>query len=73
MAANTPVCPILSVRNPHVDELCLSNDCALYLPAAKKCSLVYIGFKAMLEVQRLQQPPTAKPQAPQAKPAPPQG
>jgi hypothetical protein len=37
-----------------VDELCLTNDCALYLPSAKKCSLVYIGFKAMMEVQRMQ-------------------
>lgn len=70
MAANTPVCPILSVRNPHVDELCLANDCALYLPAARKCSLVYIGFKAMLEVQKLQQP-AAAPQAP--RPAAPKG
>lgn len=50
-----PVCPILSIRNPTVDELCLAGDCALYLPAAKKCSLVYIGFKAMLDVQKLQQ------------------
>ncbi len=51
---STPVCPILSIRNPSVDELCLGADCALYLPSAKKCSLVYIGFKAMMEVQRLQ-------------------
>lgn len=52
--SGTPICPILSVRNPSVDELCLTNDCALYLPSAKKCSLVYIGFKAMMEVQRMQ-------------------
>lgn len=71
MSANIPVCPILSIRNPSVDELCLTNDCALYLPAAKKCSLVYIGFKAMMEVQRLQQPPAQpKPASPPAKPQP---
>jgi hypothetical protein len=64
MSANLPICPILSIRNPAVDELCLSNDCALYLPSAKKCSLVYIGFKAMMEVQRMQQP------TPQAAPSP---
>ncbi|WP_303673227.1 hypothetical protein [Vampirovibrio chlorellavorus] len=64
MTASTPICPILSIRNPSVDELCLGADCALYLPAVKKCSLVYLGFKAMLEVQRLQQPP-AQPQQPQ--------
>lgn len=71
MSSNTPICPILSIRNPSVDELCLTNECALFLPAAKKCSLVYIGFKAMMEVQRLQQPP-ASPQAgqPQARPQP---
>jgi hypothetical protein len=63
MAMNTPICPILSVRNPSVDELCLGADCALFLPSAKKCSLVYIGFKAMMEVQRMQQ---AAPQQPQA-------
>ncbi len=58
MSGSIPVCPILSIRNPLVDELCLGVDCALFLPAAKKCSLVYIGFKAMMEVQRMQQPPT---------------
>lgn len=62
--AETPVCPILSVRSPSVDELCLGGDCALWLPAAKKCSLVYIGFKAMMEVQRMQQAPAAAPQRP---------
>jgi hypothetical protein len=63
MASSTPVCPILSIRNPSVDELCLGGDCALWLPSAKKCSLVYLGFKAMMEVQRMQQPPAAAPQA----------
>lgn len=62
--ATTPVCPILSVRNPSVDELCLQTDCALFLPAAKKCSLVYIGFKAMMEVQRMQTPVQPRPPAP---------
>jgi hypothetical protein len=63
MAAKPPVCPILSMRNPSIDELCLGADCALYLPAAKKCSLVFLGYKAMLEVQRLQgPPPPPKPQ-----------
>jgi hypothetical protein len=56
----TPICPLLSIRSPHIDELCLGADCALYLPAAKKCSLVYIGFKAMMDVQRMQQAATAQ-------------
>ncbi|WP_373532778.1 hypothetical protein [Vampirovibrio sp.] len=68
MSATTPICPILSIRNPSVDELCLTNDCALYLPAAKKCSLVYIGFKAMMDVQRMQQPTSASQAAPQSGP-----
>ena len=68
MSATTPVCPLLSIRNATVDELCLGADCALYLPAAKKCSLVYIGFKAMMDIQRMQQqtPPPQAPQRPQA-------
>lgn len=61
MASNTPVCPILSVRNPSVDELCLGADCALFLPSAKKCSLVYIGFKAMMDIQKLQQAAPVQP------------
>lgn len=50
-----PVCPILSIRNPDVNELCLAESCALYLPAPKKCSLVYLGFQAFIEVQKAQQ------------------
>jgi len=63
MSANTPVCPLLSIRNPSVDELCLGADCALYLPPAKKCSLVYLGFKAMMDIQQQQQqqPPQGGP------------
>ncbi len=61
--ASIPVCPILSVRNSEADELCLQEDCALYLPAPKKCSLVYIGFKAMMEVQQAQARAKQKPQA----------
>ena len=66
MSAPTPICPILSVRNPSVDELCLTNDCALYLPSAKKCSLVYIGFKAMMDVQRMQQAAPPQPAQPRS-------
>ena len=57
MSATTPICPLLSIRNPSVDELCLGADCALYLPPAKKCSLVYLGFKAMMDIQQQQQQP----------------
>ncbi len=56
MSTSLPVCPLLSIRNPSVDELCLGADCALYLPPAKKCSLVYLGFKAMMDIQQMQQP-----------------
>jgi hypothetical protein len=53
--SSTLICPILSTRNETIDELCLESSCALYLPGQKKCSLVFIGYKAMLEVQQLQQ------------------
>ena len=66
--ADIPVCPILSVRNTTADELCLQNDCALYLPQAKRCSLVFIGFKAFLEAQKMQGPPQPQ-QAPPQRPA----
>jgi hypothetical protein len=52
--SSTPYCPILSIRNTNTMEICLEGNCALYLPNAKKCSLVYIGFKAMVDVQKLQ-------------------
>jgi hypothetical protein len=54
----TPICPILSANKEAStpDRLCVQNDCALYLPQAKKCSLVFLGYKAMLEVQALRQP-----------------
>ncbi|MGE0201738.1 MAG: hypothetical protein AB7P76_12325 [Candidatus Melainabacteria bacterium] len=54
--ASIPVCPLLS-SNANPDSayaLCVQEDCALYLPPAKKCSLVYLGYQAMLEVQKLQ-------------------
>ncbi|MEM0952066.1 MAG: hypothetical protein AAGI66_08000 [Cyanobacteria bacterium P01_H01_bin.74] len=49
------VCPLMSIRHNTIDTYCIESDCALYLPAAKKCALVFIGYKAMVEVQRLQQ------------------
>lgn len=61
MTQPTPVCPLLSLRHPSVDALCLESDCALYLPPAKKCSLVYIGFKAMMDIQRMQSGPHINP------------
>lgn len=65
MSSSVPVCPIITIRNPEIHELCLMDSCALYLAAAKKCSLVYIGYNAFLEAQRLQQ--QAQAQAGQAK------
>ncbi|MBY0449861.1 MAG: hypothetical protein K2X01_04460 [Cyanobacteria bacterium] len=50
------VCPILSIRNPEVNELCLGADCMLYLASAKKCSLLFVGYKALAELQALQRP-----------------
>jgi hypothetical protein len=47
---DTPICPILSVQAGNADRLCVTDACALYLPPAKKCSLVMIGYKAFLEV-----------------------
>jgi hypothetical protein len=53
--ATIPICPLLSTRTADVNELCLEETCALYLPPAKRCSLVYLGFNAFLEVQKAQQ------------------
>jgi hypothetical protein len=53
--SSVPVCPLLSIRNESYNELCLTDQCALYLPAAKKCSLVFIGYQAFLEAQKIQQ------------------
>jgi hypothetical protein len=34
----------------------VGETCALYLPNVNRCSLVYIGYKAFTELQKLQQP-----------------
>lgn len=52
---DTPICPLLSAKDSGPDRLCVEGDCALYLPQAKKCSLVFVGYKAMLEAQQLRQ------------------
>lgn len=51
------ICPILSVAsgNDGPERICVANECALYLPQASKCSLVMLGYKAMLEAQTLRQ------------------
>lgn len=55
---STPICPILSIQSDMPNVLCLGESCALYLPPAKRCSLVFMGYKAMMEVQSAQpQPP----------------
>lgn len=51
---NTQVCPLLSMRNPEIHELCIGESCALYLPNVNRCSLVYIGYKAFAELQHMQ-------------------
>ena len=58
--ASIPVCPLLSIRNHEANELCVQDECALYIPAAKKCSLLYIGFKAMADLQKMQPAPPPK-------------
>lgn len=60
-----PVCPILSIRNAEYNELCVGETCALYLTAAQRCSLVFMGFKAFVEVQRMQQQSQSPPPATQ--------
>jgi hypothetical protein len=52
---SVPICPILSVRNENVDELCLEEQCALYIPSAKKCSVLYIGMNSLMQIQQAQQ------------------
>ncbi|MBX2861897.1 MAG: hypothetical protein KTR14_11735 [Vampirovibrio sp.] len=53
------VCPILSIRHPEIDELCLTEKCALYLPSAKKCAVAVMGIKNLMEAQQLQKPSDA--------------
>ena len=52
--ADIPVCPIMSVATAEANALCVQEDCALYLTGANRCSLVYIGYKALMEVQEMQ-------------------
>ncbi|MFM7468155.1 MAG: hypothetical protein ACKO37_01460 [Vampirovibrionales bacterium] len=54
--ATTPVCPILSIGKESTEpmQLCLADECAFYLPQVKKCSVVYMGFNALLQSQTLQ-------------------
>ena len=49
-----PICPILSIRNTQIDELCVEEQCALWLPQTKRCSIVYMGLKAAMDVQAAQ-------------------
>ena len=50
-----PICPILSIRNTQMTEICVEDQCALYLPQAKHCSLLYIGLKAAKDLQQASQ------------------
>jgi hypothetical protein len=54
--ASMPVCPILSIGKESTEpmQLCLAEECAFYLPQVKKCSVVYMGFNALLQSQALQ-------------------
>jgi len=65
------MCPILSIgrHEGQPRELCVGEQCALYLPQVQKCSLVYIGFKALMDMQK----PAAAPPPPPAAHYPPQG
>ncbi len=46
------VCPIMSIRAHGVG--CIESECALWLAGPEKCSLVFLGYKAMLDVQLMQ-------------------
>ena len=48
-----PVCPFLSMRVAEQVELCLGEQCALYVAPVKKCSFYMIGYEAVLSAQRL--------------------
>jgi hypothetical protein len=61
MSTSMPICPLLSIRSAEIDELCLGDSCALFLPQARKCSLVFLGYKALLEVQRMTPPAAGSP------------
>lgn len=66
------MCPILSIgrQEGQPRELCVGEQCALYLPQVQKCSLVYIGFKALMDMQK---PAAAPPPPPAPAHYPPQG
>jgi len=53
--ANLPVCPLLSIRGP-INELCLGEDCALFIAGPQKCSLMFVGYHALMQMQQLQKP-----------------
>lgn len=52
--ADIPICPIMSVRSEETNALCVQEDCALYLTGVNRCSLVYIGYKALMDIQAQQ-------------------
>lgn len=52
---STPqVCPLLSAgkENPN---MCLEEDCALYLKSYKACSVYVMAYNAALEIKKKQQ------------------
>ena len=48
------VCPVLSLNTQTNDTLCIEQDCAFYVPQAKKCSIMMMGYQALLEAKKLQ-------------------
>ncbi len=50
------VCPVMSIRRDGI--ACIEDDCALYLSGPRRCSLLFLGYKAMLDIQQRQQEPS---------------
>ncbi len=50
--SDAKICPILSVRTENC--ACVEEECALWLAGPQKCSLVFLGYKAMLGIQQMQ-------------------
>jgi hypothetical protein len=52
----TPVCPILS-DSTHTC-LCVEEQCAFYVPQARKCAVGMLGLHALMQAQQSQQQAT---------------
>jgi hypothetical protein len=48
----TPVCPLLS--DSERTCLCVEEQCAFYVPQARKCAMAMLGLNALMSAQQMQ-------------------